>query len=109
MKAYRFLYLKLVNPYKSIFISKWVYDIIRIGGVNMNTKYIPLDKRSKAKQKEHHSKQRKNWGEINPITRKTENKKQYNRKKSDWRRLHDPSIGFFIYKGDPNANFIFRK
>jgi len=65
----------------------------------MNTKYIPLDKRSKAKQKEYHTMQRKTWGEINPITRKTENKKLYNRKKlntkSEWRRPSDPTIGFF--------------
>ena len=70
----------------------------------MNTKYIPLDKRSKAKQKEYHSKQRKSWGELNPITRKTENKKAYNRKKSERWRFHDQSFGFFICKGDIHAN-----
>ncbi|MCL2362452.1 MAG: hypothetical protein FWC73_11645 [Defluviitaleaceae bacterium] len=72
----------------------------------MSTKYIPLDKRSKVKQKEFHSKQRKSWGEINPITRKTQNKKLYNRKKSEWRRQSDPSVGFFIFKGDFHGNPI---
>ena len=48
----------------------------------MKQQYVSLDKRSKKKQKEFHDTQRKNWGEFNPITRKTTNQKVYNRKKS---------------------------
>lgn len=47
----------------------------------MKHKYVPLEKRSKKQQKEFHSKQRKTWGSINPITRKVPNAKVYNRKK----------------------------
>jgi len=61
----------------------------------MAQKYVSLDKRSKRKQKEYHALSRKNWGEINPITRKTVNKKVYNRKKSERWHSHEPSFGFF--------------
>ena len=48
----------------------------------MKQKYVPLDKRSKREQKEYHSAQRKDWGTLNPITRKNPNLKAYNRKKA---------------------------
>jgi len=62
----------------------------------MKQKYIPLEKRSKAQQRNFFSKQRKDWGEISPVTQKTQNKKIYNRKKSERWRQNDPSIGFFV-------------
>jgi hypothetical protein len=43
-------------------------------------RYIPYDKMSKKQKKEWDSKQRTLWG-GNPVTRKTENNKHYNRKK----------------------------
>ena len=61
----------------------------------MKHQYVPLDKRSKKKQKEFHSKQRKSWGEFSPITRKTTNHKLYNRKKPEGWYEHEPSFGFF--------------
>jgi len=64
----------------------------------MKQKYIPLDKRSKQEQREYHARQRKNWGELSPVTRKTANKKAYNRKKSERWHQHEPSFGFFIYR-----------
>ena len=45
------------------------------------SKYVSLDKRSKKAQKEYHSKQRRTWGEINPVTRSVPSGKAYNRKK----------------------------
>jgi len=76
----------------------------------MKPKYIPLEKRSKQEQKEYHARQRRGWGEISPVTRKTVNKKAYNRKKSikseRWSR-HEPSFGFFIALGPvPNTYSI---
>jgi len=56
----------------------------------MKQKYVPLEKRSKQQQKEFHTKQRRNWGDISPITRKTVNKKVYNRKKSEGWREYEP-------------------
>jgi len=61
----------------------------------MKQRYVPLDKQSKRKQKEHHAKQRGDWGSINPITRKIENGKAYNRKKSKHERF-DAGLDFFV-------------
>jgi len=61
-------------------------------------KYIPLEKRSKKQQKEFHSMQRKDWGNLNPTTRKTPNKKAFNRKKArQWCVTHDPLSGFYLW------------
>ena len=62
----------------------------------MKQKYVPLEKRSKRKQKEFHDMQRRSWGELNPITRKTANQKVYNRKKSERWHEYEPSVGFFM-------------
>ena len=45
-------------------------------------KYVSLDKRSKKAQREYHAKQRRTWGELNPVTRSVPSGKTYNRKKS---------------------------
>ena len=46
-------------------------------------KYVSLDKRSKKAQREYHAKQRRTWGELNPVTRSVPSGKTYNRKKLD--------------------------
>ena len=43
--------------------------------------YVSLDKRSKKAQREYYSKQRRTWGELNPVTRSVPSGKVYNRKK----------------------------
>ncbi|MDR2182658.1 MAG: hypothetical protein LBE55_00630 [Clostridiales bacterium] len=64
----------------------------------MKQKFIPLNKRSKREQREYHAAQRRDWGALNPATRKTPNLKAYNRKKSkQWQREHQPSLDFSIY------------
>ena len=45
-------------------------------------KYVPIEKLSKAKKREYYAAQRKNWGEINPVTRLPENPKAYKRPKN---------------------------
>ena len=63
----------------------------------MKQKYVPLDKQSKRKQKEYHAVQRRDWGNLNPTTRKIDNAKTYNRKKSKQRWFeHEPCLDFFI-------------
>ena len=53
-------------------------------------KYIPLEKRSKREQKAEHAKRRGSWGAINPVTRRPENPKAYNRTKSrQWKKDDD--------------------
>jgi len=65
---------------------------------HMKQKFIPLEKQSKRKQKERHAAQRRDWGNINPVTRKVENAKAYNRKKSKrwWCEYEQPRLDFFI-------------
>lgn len=44
--------------------------------------YVPIEKRSKKEQKAYYASQRNTWGELNPVTRRSENPKAYNRQKS---------------------------
>ena len=43
--------------------------------------YVTMDKRSKKAQKLYHSKRRRTWGELNPVTRSVPSGKTYNRNK----------------------------
>ena len=45
-------------------------------------KFIPYEKLSKKKRREVSSARRGSWGSLNPVTRKPENPKTYNRKKA---------------------------
>ena len=53
-------------------------------------KFIPYEKLYKRKQKELAAKQRGDWGGLNPVPRKPENPKTYNRKKA--RRWSEESM-----------------
>ena len=49
-------------------------------------KLVPYEKLSKKKQKEWNILRRNTWGELNPVTRKPENPKAYNRRKArNWK------------------------
>ena len=45
-------------------------------------KFIPYEKLSKKEKRKIDQARRQTWGELNPVTRKPENSKAYNRKKS---------------------------
>ncbi len=45
------------------------------------TKYVPKEKMSKKAQKERNKAKRVTWGPLNPVTRKPQNPKAYQRKK----------------------------
>lgn len=45
------------------------------------SKYVSLDKRSKKAQREYYARQRRTWGDLNPVTRTVPCGKIYNRKK----------------------------
>ena len=51
-------------------------------------RFIPFEKLSKKKQRELNAKQRGSWYGINPVTRKPQNSKAYNRRKA--RTWEDP-------------------
>ena len=59
-------------------------------------KYVSLDKRSKKAQREYHSKQRRTWGEFNPVTRNVPSGKIYNRKKEKQRIGKEFRNGFDV-------------
>jgi len=64
----------------------------------MKQKFIPLEKQSKRKQKEWHTAQRKDWGHINPVTKKVESGKKYNRQKSKLGlREYEPGLDFLLW------------
>lgn len=44
-------------------------------------KFIPIDKMNKKCRMKLNTAKRNTWGSVNPITRKSENKKAYSRKK----------------------------
>ena len=62
-------------------------------------KFIPYEKLSKKEKRKMDLAKRQTWGELNPVTRKPENSKAYNRKKSQaWKRELPPTAcDFFDY------------
>ena len=50
-------------------------------------KFIPYEKLSKKEKRKLDQAKRQTWGELNPVTRKPENSKAYNRKRTqDWKK-----------------------
>ena len=61
-------------------------------------KNIPYKKLSKKEKRKLDQARRNTWGELNPVTRKPQNSKAYNRKRTqDWKKeLPDLRPYFFI-------------
>ena len=72
-------------------------------------KFIPYEKLSKKEKRKLDQAKRQTWGNLNPVTRKPENNKAYNRKKTqDWKKeLSNPAffIGLFVTYRDIIALF----
>ena len=50
-------------------------------------KFIPYEKLSKKEKRKLDRAKRQTWGELNPVTRKPENSKAYNRKRAQaWKK-----------------------
>ena len=50
-------------------------------------KFIPYEKLSKKEKRKMDLAKRQTWGELNPVTRKPENSRAYNRKRTqDWKK-----------------------
>ena len=63
-------------------------------------KYIPYGKLSKKEKRKPDSARRGTWGQINPVARKPQSSKAYNRSKSrNWKRdVHETNSGtFYLY------------
>ena len=69
-------------------------------------KFIPYEKRSKKERRKLDRAKRQTWGELNPVTRKPENSKAYNRKKSQaWKRELPPTAcNFFVLQHHETLN-----
>ena len=67
----------------------------------MNQQYVPLDKRTKRKRKEHHNMNRRDWGGINPVTKVKPNDKIYNRKRKGQWSEYEPLSFYIAYPSDP--------
>ena len=61
-------------------------------------KFIPYEKLSKKEKRKIDQARRQTWGELNPVTRKPENSKVYNRNRTrDWRcEYHEPTSGLLF-------------
>lgn len=60
-------------------------------------KYIPFEKLSKKKQRELNAAKRSTWGPLNPVTRKPENSKAYNRRKAQSWKNDSQSVPFVCF------------
>ena len=62
-------------------------------------KFIPYEKLSKKEKRKMDLAKRQTWGELNPVTRKPENSKAYNRNKArNWKRdYHEPVPDFSMF------------
>ena len=63
-------------------------------------KFIPYEKLSKKEKRKMDLAKRQTWGELNPVTRKPENSKAYNRKRTqDWKKeLPDLRPNFLCFR-----------
>ncbi len=69
-------------------------------------KFIPYEKLSKKKKRELNAKRRQTW-RINPVTRKPENPKAYNRKKAQRKDYDDyPNALSFFIEPSPGPPFF---
>ncbi len=61
-------------------------------------KFIPYEKLSKKEKRKLDLAKRQTWGELNPVTRKPENSKAYNRNKvRNWKcEYHETNSGYFF-------------
>ena len=66
-------------------------------------KFIPYAKLSKKEKRKWNQARRRTWGDVNPVTRKPENSKAYNRRKSqDWKREWPPRSCDFLFAALPS-------
>ena len=63
-------------------------------------KFVPYEKLSKKEKRKLDQAKRQTWGELNPVTRKPESSKAYNRNKArNWKReMHETSSGSFLFE-----------
>ena len=63
-------------------------------------KFVPYEKLSKKEKRKMDLAKRQTWGELNPVTRKPENSKAYNRRKAQSWKRDSGSVPFLMFGGD---------
>ena len=67
-------------------------------------KFIPYEKLSKKEKRKMDLAKRQTWGELNPVTRKPENSKAYNRRKAqNWRKDLPNSVPYLFSADVPGG------
>lgn len=71
-------------------------------------KWVPLEKRSKKEQRRAAALRRSDWGALNPVTRKPESSRAYNRRKAQiWKKEPDLRFGFLRSRAMAPFSFSF--
>ena len=66
----------------------------------MDKKMIPYEKMSKKAKREYDLRKRRDWGGLNPVTRKPENPRAYNRSREKARSIDERSKRrVFVWSG----------
>jgi len=60
-------------------------------------KFVPYEKLSKKEKRKVDARRRNTWGELNPVTRKPEHSKAYNRRKSQNWKKELPDSATFVF------------
>ena len=60
-------------------------------------KLIPYEKLSNKEQQKINKAKRGTWGDLNPVTRKPENSKAYNRRKAQSWKRDSSSVPFLLF------------
>lgn len=70
-------------------------------------KFIPYEKLSKKKRRELDRMRRGTWGALDPVTRKPENPRAYNRQKARKRSFDPYAVPFAVCRAESRAKFRF--
>ena len=60
-------------------------------------KFIPYEKLSKKEKRKLDQAKRQTWGELNPVTRKPQTSKAYNRRKAQSWKRDSSSVPFYYF------------
>jgi len=62
-------------------------------------RFVPYEKLTKKKRRAQDALRRGSWGEVNPVTRRPESSRAYNRKKAQrWEKNPPEGLSFFMKK-----------
>ena len=67
-------------------------------------KYIPYEKLSKKEKRKLDLARRNTWGELDPVTRRPQNSKAYNRNKTrNWKREYHETNSGLSFRNTPHS------